>query len=180
MGNANGEIKMISLVLFIQAIIFVSATDNSLSKQQIGSLEVDTFTASLWNDKSNNLLEENKLPIFDQTKQKRSIKGRKIDDSTCSIKFYKVKYYDDPTPQEFFRGKRYAYLKEKSIRTIGTCCWKVFRKRNFRRKRTPRRSKNKCSNILNGNGEYPTFLSWHIREGKIKSFRKISCPKVCS
>lgn len=175
--NVKGEVKMIGVVLFIQSIIYVSGTDNAPSQYQTASLAVDIVNVSLKNEESNNPLEEIMLPIFELRKHKRSTKGRKIDDSRCSIKFYKVKYYDDPTPLEFFRGKRYAYLKEKSIRTIGTCCWKVFRKRNFRRQL--KRSKNKCRNILNGNGEYPTFLSWHIREGKIKSFRKVPCPKTC-
>ena len=49
------------------------------------------------------------------------------DDEFCMIRFYKVKQYDDPTPYSHEgTGKPRAYLKEKSIKVFGKCCWRIF------------------------------------------------------
>lgn len=57
------------------------------------------------------------------------VKGYDIDDDDfCMIRFYKVKHFDDPTPYSHDgNGKRRSYLKEKSIKVIGECCWRVFK-----------------------------------------------------
>ena len=49
------------------------------------------------------------------------------DDDFCRIRFYKVKHFDDPTPYSYEgKGRRRAYLKEKSIKVFGKCCWRVY------------------------------------------------------
>ena len=50
------------------------------------------------------------------------------EDDACLIRFYKVQYYGDPTPYEFDGiQKPFGFLKEKSIKVFGKCCWKVFK-----------------------------------------------------
>ena len=68
----------------------------------------------------------------------RKTRDDDIDEESCLIRFYKVQYYDDPTPYSFkvskferfpFRNSRKhrANLQEQSIRVYGECCWKVYK-----------------------------------------------------
>ena len=53
---------------------------------------------------------------------------RGVTDVQCSIRFYKIRNtLGYTTPKEFFTGQRWVYLRERSIRTVGDCCWQVIR-----------------------------------------------------
>lgn len=96
------------------------------------------------------------------------------DDDFCRIRFYKVKHFDDPTPYSYEgKGRRRAYLKEKSIKVFGKCCWRVYTYKNYcnnNRKCIKNRSK-----LLTGNTHYPDNTSWGLPQKKITSFRKVKC-----
>ena len=60
------------------------------------------------------------------------IDGYSIDEVECSVKFYKVKHFQDEngSATQFNRAKRslgrYG-LRENSIRTFGHCCWAAYK-----------------------------------------------------
>ena len=55
---------------------------------------------------------------------------RSIDSNECIARFYKVKHFLDDSPKSFTRARRYLkspFLRENSIRTVGTCCWAIYK-----------------------------------------------------
>ena len=55
---------------------------------------------------------------------------RSIDSNECLARFYKVKHFMDDNPKSFTRARkrlRSPYLRENSIRTIGACCWAIYK-----------------------------------------------------
>jgi len=98
--------------------------------------------------------------------------GKRFDDLGCSIKFYKVKEFqnDDGSAKQFTRARRslgnYG-LRENSIRTFGHCCWAAYK--------LPKWSKRRGFIVFQANSKYPSPRYWGMSKGQIKSFHRTPC-----
>ncbi|XP_040565055.1 uncharacterized protein [Lepeophtheirus salmonis] len=76
--------------------------------------------------------------------------SHKDEENHCEILLYPKTNFQG-TPKRFFASKRFINPREKSLRTFGNCCWKLFA--------SSKRS-NRNHKIVAGNAEYKNPSEW--------------------
>lgn len=120
------------------------------------------FCESLLEDDSEALPDEADDFGVQKNFRRRDSRQRRVRRDDCRIEFFERSHFIGPSIA-LRESVGLAMVAERSVRTFGRCCWKVFARPNYS---GPHR-------VLEGDGEYQVVAEYGWRPEMIRSVRKL-------